>query len=241
MQLDVRRRRDVQPLERDDPSGWPFGGEDQLFRITFRGEPDEVVAFGDYTTDVPMLAWAGLAVATANARNAARIIFTVHYFGRVSADPSIAAGPNWLEPSRAGYKRPNTPVGGSSEGSLRESVDVHTWLLDRGIEHEIYRSDRRSKTLADLCAALGLSASEVVTVSVFETRRGPVLALATLEDEPETTAVAAAAGSFSALRATPGPAPTAAAWTRSFPAPTAAPARASFNAAARPMPLARAR
>jgi Cys-tRNA(Pro)/Cys-tRNA(Cys) deacylase len=87
---------------------------------------------------------------------------------------------------------------------LRESVEVHTWLLDQGIEHEIYRTDRPSRTLAETSAALGLDPSEVIGVSVFETRRGPIVALAPLSNEPEATAVAAAAGSFSSLRATPG-------------------------------------
>jgi Cys-tRNA(Pro)/Cys-tRNA(Cys) deacylase len=87
---------------------------------------------------------------------------------------------------------------------LRESVEVHTWLLDQGIEHEIYRSDHPGRTLAETSAALGLDPSEVVSVTVFETRRGPVITLATLSDEAEATAVASAVGSFSALRATPG-------------------------------------
>jgi Cys-tRNA(Pro)/Cys-tRNA(Cys) deacylase len=87
---------------------------------------------------------------------------------------------------------------------LRESVEVHTWLLDLGVAHEIYRTDRPSRTLAEASAALGLEPTEVISVSVFETRRGPVIALAPLSDEPEATAVAAAVGSFSSLRATPG-------------------------------------
>lgn len=87
---------------------------------------------------------------------------------------------------------------------MREPVEVHTVLLDLGIPHEIYRTDRPSRLLSDACAALGLDPSEVVSVSVFETRGGPVIALAPLSDEPEATAVAQATGSFSALRATPG-------------------------------------
>lgn len=87
---------------------------------------------------------------------------------------------------------------------LRESVEVHTYLLDQGIEHEMYRSDRPSRTLSETSAALGLDPSEVIGVSVFETRTGPVLALAPLSAEPVAEAVAAAVGSFSALRATPG-------------------------------------
>ena len=36
-----------------------FGGEDQLFRITFRGEPDEVAAFEHLGPPYFRLGWAG--------------------------------------------------------------------------------------------------------------------------------------------------------------------------------------
>jgi YjbR len=39
-----------------------FGGEDQLFRITFRAEPDEVMAFGHLGEPYFTVGWSGNAV-----------------------------------------------------------------------------------------------------------------------------------------------------------------------------------
>ncbi|MDF9717293.1 MmcQ/YjbR family DNA-binding protein [Nocardioides sp. ChNu-99] len=36
-----------------------FGGEDQLFRVTFRAEPDEVMAFGHLGDPYFVLGWSG--------------------------------------------------------------------------------------------------------------------------------------------------------------------------------------
>lgn len=86
---------------------------------------------------------------------------------------------------------------------MRTSVDVHTFLLDRDIPHEIYPAPAPLRVLEDASDALGLLPAEVARVTVFSTPAGPVAAIAPADVDPDPAAVAAAVGAVVARRETP--------------------------------------
>lgn len=77
---------------------------------------------------------------------------------------------------------------------MRGSVEVHTYLVERGIPHEFYRLERPLRRIDEAAELLGLQPSEVVAVELFEARPMPILALTPSDVCPSVEAVARAAG-----------------------------------------------
>ena len=60
---------------------------------------------------------------------------------------------------------------------MRSCSDVHNYLLEQGVAHEIVHLPALSGTARRAAALLGVSRREVVKSLVFETDRGPVVCL----------------------------------------------------------------
>jgi prolyl-tRNA editing enzyme YbaK/EbsC (Cys-tRNA(Pro) deacylase) len=60
---------------------------------------------------------------------------------------------------------------------MRSCSDVHNYLLEQGVAHEIVHLPALSGTARRAAGLLGVSRREVVTSLVFETDRGPVVCL----------------------------------------------------------------
>jgi len=60
---------------------------------------------------------------------------------------------------------------------MRSCSDVHNYLLERGVAHEIVHLPALSNTARRAASLLGVSLHEVVKSVVFDTERGPVVCL----------------------------------------------------------------
>jgi len=60
---------------------------------------------------------------------------------------------------------------------MRSCSDVHNYLLEQGVAHEIVQLPALSTTVRRAAALLGVPAHEVVKSQLFETEAGPVVCL----------------------------------------------------------------
>lgn len=85
---------------------------------------------------------------------------------------------------------------------MRTSVDVHNFLLERDVPHELVPTRGRLRSPARTAAVLGLPPEEVGRVALFEADDGLVGALVPAGRDADARAVGAAAGR-TILRAVP--------------------------------------
>lgn len=77
---------------------------------------------------------------------------------------------------------------------MRTSVDVHTFLIEREVPHELFPARGRLRSPEQLAAVLDLPVDEVGKVIVFEGSDGPVAALVPAGHEPDPERVRRASG-----------------------------------------------
>jgi prolyl-tRNA editing enzyme YbaK/EbsC (Cys-tRNA(Pro) deacylase) len=77
---------------------------------------------------------------------------------------------------------------------VRTSVDVHNFLIEREVPHEVFSARGRLRTPERLAAVLDLPLEEVGKVVVFDGRKGPVVALVPAGTEPDVAKVRKATG-----------------------------------------------
>jgi prolyl-tRNA editing enzyme YbaK/EbsC (Cys-tRNA(Pro) deacylase) len=77
---------------------------------------------------------------------------------------------------------------------MRNSVDVHNYLVERDVRHELFRVKGRLRNPDRLAAVLELSPDEVGRVTIFETDGDPILAVTASDGklDPELVKQAAA-------------------------------------------------
>jgi Cys-tRNA(Pro)/Cys-tRNA(Cys) deacylase len=78
--------------------------------------------------------------------------------------------------------------------SVRGSVEVHRFLVERGVPHEFYRLGRPLRRLEEAAALLELPARQVAAVELFDARPLTVAAVLPADACPSAVAVARAAG-----------------------------------------------
>lgn len=84
---------------------------------------------------------------------------------------------------------------------MRTSVDVHTFLIEREIPHEVFLTTGRLRSPERLAAVLGLPQSDVARVVVFDGDVGPVAAVLPARAEPDAEALGDAVGARTLTRA----------------------------------------
>jgi Cys-tRNA(Pro)/Cys-tRNA(Cys) deacylase len=72
-------------------------------------------------------------------------------------------------------------------------VDVHNFLLERGVAHEVFLTRGRLRSPEQLAAVLDLPGSEVGKIVVFEGKGHPVAAIVPVGCQPDVGAVRRAA------------------------------------------------
>ena len=78
---------------------------------------------------------------------------------------------------------------------MRGTVEVHQYLVERGIRHEFYRLERPLRRIDEAAAVLGLPPSHVAAVELFEAAGTlPIVAVVPAVTCASADAVAAAAG-----------------------------------------------
>ncbi len=77
---------------------------------------------------------------------------------------------------------------------MRSSVDVHNYLLERDIPHEVFSARGRFRSAARMAGVLDLRPSEVGKVVILEGPEGCVAAVVASNRDPVLERVAAAAG-----------------------------------------------
>jgi prolyl-tRNA editing enzyme YbaK/EbsC (Cys-tRNA(Pro) deacylase) len=85
---------------------------------------------------------------------------------------------------------------------VRTSVDVHNFLVEREVEHELIPARGRFRSPERISAVLDLPPEQVGKVVVYETSRGPLAALVASDREPDADRVREAAEAVDARRAT---------------------------------------
>jgi Ala-tRNA(Pro) deacylase len=77
---------------------------------------------------------------------------------------------------------------------VRSSVDVHNFLIERDIPHEVFSARGRLRSAERIAAVLDLSPDEVGKVVLFEGPDGAVAAVVASDRAPDEAKVAKAAG-----------------------------------------------
>jgi prolyl-tRNA editing enzyme YbaK/EbsC (Cys-tRNA(Pro) deacylase) len=77
---------------------------------------------------------------------------------------------------------------------VRTSVDVHNFLIEREVPHEVFSARGRLRTPERLAAVLDLPLEEVGKVVVFEGPKGPVAAVVPAGTAPDVAKVRKASG-----------------------------------------------
>ena len=77
---------------------------------------------------------------------------------------------------------------------MRTSVDVHNYLVERDVRHELFTVRGRLRTPERLAAVLELPPEQVGKVVVYETEGSPVIAVVASDREPDPKRVREAAG-----------------------------------------------
>ena len=78
--------------------------------------------------------------------------------------------------------------------TMRTSVDVHNYLVERDAPHELVPLKGRVRSPKRVAAVLGLPPKQVGRVVLFDAENGPVAALIPASLEPNVSRVAGAAG-----------------------------------------------
>jgi prolyl-tRNA editing enzyme YbaK/EbsC (Cys-tRNA(Pro) deacylase) len=86
---------------------------------------------------------------------------------------------------------------------MRTSVDVHNYLVERDIRHELVNVRGRLRSPERIASVLGLEPSEVGKVVVYEADGGPVAALVASDRDPDPERVRRAVKAEDLRRATP--------------------------------------
>jgi prolyl-tRNA editing enzyme YbaK/EbsC (Cys-tRNA(Pro) deacylase) len=68
---------------------------------------------------------------------------------------------------------------------MRTSVDVHNYLVERDVRHELFTVRGRLRTPERLAAVLELPPQQVGKITVYESEEGPVLAVVASDREPD--------------------------------------------------------
>jgi prolyl-tRNA editing enzyme YbaK/EbsC (Cys-tRNA(Pro) deacylase) len=84
---------------------------------------------------------------------------------------------------------------------VRTSVDVHNFLVEREIPHEVISATGRFRTPERMAAVLELPSDEVGKVVVFEGQSGPVAAIVPAGSEPDPARLSKATGQANLLAA----------------------------------------
>jgi Cys-tRNA(Pro)/Cys-tRNA(Cys) deacylase len=87
---------------------------------------------------------------------------------------------------------------------MRSSVDVHNYLLERDVPHELVPITRRLPSPDRWAGALGLPPEQVGRVVMFEGAAGPVAALVRSDVSPNPSRVAEVAESEALAEMSPG-------------------------------------
>ena len=77
---------------------------------------------------------------------------------------------------------------------MRSSVDVHNFLIERDVPHEVFAAGGRFRSAERIAPVLGLPSLDVGKVVVLEGRRGPVAAIVPAGTEPHPGRVGQALG-----------------------------------------------
>jgi prolyl-tRNA editing enzyme YbaK/EbsC (Cys-tRNA(Pro) deacylase) len=77
---------------------------------------------------------------------------------------------------------------------VRTSVDVHNFLIERDVQHELFSARGRFRMPERIAAVLDLPAEEVGKVVVFEGPDGPVAAVVPIGSRPDLSRLAKASG-----------------------------------------------
>jgi prolyl-tRNA editing enzyme YbaK/EbsC (Cys-tRNA(Pro) deacylase) len=77
---------------------------------------------------------------------------------------------------------------------VRTSVDVHNFLIEREVPHELFRARGRLRSPELLAAVLDLPPGEVGKVVVYEGQEGPVAAVVPSGHQPDPQRVRRASG-----------------------------------------------
>src|SRR5919198_1246460 len=72
---------------------------------------------------------------------------------------------------------------------MRSSVDVHNYLVERDVPHELFTVRGRLRTPERLAAVLELPVEQVGRVVLYESEKGPVAALIGTDRPPDATRV----------------------------------------------------
>src|SRR5437763_4273435 len=86
---------------------------------------------------------------------------------------------------------------------MRSSVDVHNYLVERDVRHELFTVRGRLRTPERLAAVLELPAEQVGRVVLYETDSGPVVALVASDRTPDTDRVKRAVKAAELTQASP--------------------------------------
>jgi prolyl-tRNA editing enzyme YbaK/EbsC (Cys-tRNA(Pro) deacylase) len=81
---------------------------------------------------------------------------------------------------------------------MRTSVDVHNFLIERNVPHEVFLARGRLRSADRIAAVLDLSPTEVGRVILYETSEGPVAVVIPSDRQPDDALVAKAVGDASA-------------------------------------------
>ena len=77
---------------------------------------------------------------------------------------------------------------------MRTSVDVHNYLVERDVRHELFTLRGRLRTPERLAAVLELPPGQVGKIVVYETEGSPVLAVVAADQEPDGDRIRDAVG-----------------------------------------------
>jgi prolyl-tRNA editing enzyme YbaK/EbsC (Cys-tRNA(Pro) deacylase) len=86
---------------------------------------------------------------------------------------------------------------------MRSSVDVHNYLVERDVQHELFTVGGRLRTPERLAAVLDLPAEQVGRVVIYETDTGPLVALVASDRSPDPKRVKKAANAIDLTEASP--------------------------------------
>ena len=86
---------------------------------------------------------------------------------------------------------------------MRSSVDVHNYLVERDVQHELFTVRGRLRTAERLAAVLELPPEQVGKVVVYETGNDPLLVLVPSDRVPDPARVKRAAKAKELDQATP--------------------------------------
>jgi Cys-tRNA(Pro)/Cys-tRNA(Cys) deacylase len=68
---------------------------------------------------------------------------------------------------------------------VRTSVDVHNYLIERNVPHEVFQAGGRFRSSERMAAVLDLPPGEVGRVIIFESESGPVAAVVPADRDPD--------------------------------------------------------